>query len=129
VIEVGANVGIQSLHLAKKVGADGRVFAFEPTEFGVSKLIQNLELNPELSNRIRISKNLVTDGQHKIPISTIRASYQTDQSRNKDEFINLNLAISIDEFIVETQIMRFDIIKLMLMDMISRYFKEHKSQF
>lgn len=112
VIEVGANVGIQSLHLAKKVGNYGRVFAFEPTEFGVSKLIKNCELNPELSSQVRILKNLVTDGQHSTPISTIRASWQTDQSRHKDEFINSNLAISIDEFIVEAQIMQLDILKI-----------------
>ena len=86
VIEVGANVGIQTLHLAKKVGAKGRVFAFEPTEFALNKLTKNCELNPELSTRIRILKNLITNSQHATPITTIRSSWQTDQSRNNDEF-------------------------------------------
>lgn len=112
VIEVGANVGIQSLHLAKKVGPNGRIFAFEPTEFAVSKLTKNCDLNPELASRISILKNLVTNGKHSMPISTIRSSWQTDHSRNKDELINSNLAISIDEFIIEMQIKQLDILKI-----------------
>jgi len=112
VVEVGANVGIQSLHLAKKVGDNGRVFAFEPTEFALRKLTKNCELNPELSSRISVLKRLVTDGKHSTPISTIRSSWQTDLSRNNDESINSNLAISIDEFIVDEKISRLDILKI-----------------
>lgn len=112
VIEVGANVGIQSLHLAKKVGANGQVFAFEPTEFAISKLTKNCKLNPQLSSRIRILKNLVTNGQHSTPISIIRSSWQTDQSRHNDEFINQTFAISIDEFIVKEQLNKLDILKI-----------------
>ncbi len=112
IIEVGANVGIQSLHLAQKVGPNGLVFAFEPTEFASSKLIKNCELNPELHSRIRILKNLVTNGQHSTPISNIRSSWRTDQSKNNDELINPSLAISIDEFVDENQIPKLDIIKI-----------------
>ena len=36
VIEVGANVGIQTLSLAKKVGPKGKIYAFEPTEFALT---------------------------------------------------------------------------------------------
>ena len=112
IIEVGANVGIQTLHLAKKVGVNGRVYAFEPTEFALSKLTKNCELNPDLYNRITVLKKLVTDGKHSTPVSTIRSSWQTDQSRDNDEFINSNLAICIDEFIFEMQIKQLDILKI-----------------
>jgi FkbM family methyltransferase len=112
VIEVGANVGIQSLHLAQKVGPNGKVFAFEPTEFALSKFIKNCELNPELYSRIRILKYLVTNEQNSTPITTIRSSWQTNQSRRNDELINPNIAISIDKFVVENKIPKLDILKI-----------------
>jgi FkbM family methyltransferase len=49
VLDIGANIGAHTLHLAKLVGAMGRVIAFEPTDFAFRKLCRNLELNPDLS--------------------------------------------------------------------------------
>ena len=112
VIEVGANVGIQTLHLAKKVGANGRIFAFEPTQFALTKLNENCQLNPDLSSRISILKNLVTNGQHSAPIKTIRSSWQTGKIKNDDEFINADIAISIDEFVAEKKLIKLDLLKI-----------------
>jgi len=52
VLDIGANVGSHTLPLAKLVGSNGRVVAFEPTTFAYGKLIVNIALNPELSSRI-----------------------------------------------------------------------------
>lgn len=52
VLDIGANIGSHTLPLAKLVGPDGRVIAFEPTEFAIKKLQANAELNPELAQRI-----------------------------------------------------------------------------
>lgn len=51
VLDIGANIGAHTLPFAQCVGPDGRVYAFEPTEFAYNKLIENLTLNPEL-NRV-----------------------------------------------------------------------------
>jgi FkbM family methyltransferase len=48
-IDVGANVGAVALVLAKKVGATGKVFAFEPGPPTVKRLVRNFALNPELA--------------------------------------------------------------------------------
>jgi len=48
VFDIGANIGAHTLGLARSVGATGRVFAFEPTDFAFDKLERNLALNPEL---------------------------------------------------------------------------------
>jgi FkbM family methyltransferase len=48
VLDIGANIGAHTLHLAQLVGANGRVIAFEPTDFAFRKLCRNLELNPAL---------------------------------------------------------------------------------
>jgi FkbM family methyltransferase len=52
VLDIGANVGSHTLPLAKLVGNSGRVVAFEPTAFAYGKLVANIALNPELSQRI-----------------------------------------------------------------------------
>ena len=45
VFDVGANIGWMTLHLASQVGAAGRVFAFEPSEWTYERLTHNLRLN------------------------------------------------------------------------------------
>src|SRR5689334_21718882 len=40
-LDIGANIGAHTLHLAQLVGADGRVMAFEPTDFAFRKLRRN----------------------------------------------------------------------------------------
>jgi FkbM family methyltransferase len=52
VLDIGANIGAHTLHLAKLVGPAGRVLAFEPTDFAFRKLQRNIELNPPLAGRI-----------------------------------------------------------------------------
>lgn len=52
VLDIGANIGAHTLHLAQLVGPNGRVIAFEPTDFAFRKLSRNLELNPQLASRV-----------------------------------------------------------------------------
>jgi FkbM family methyltransferase len=52
VLDIGANIGAHTLHLAGLVGPAGRVLAFEPTDFAFRKLQKNIELNPSLAGRI-----------------------------------------------------------------------------
>ncbi len=52
VLDIGANIGSHTLHLANLVGAAGRVYAFEPTAFAYAKLLRNLSLNPVLARRV-----------------------------------------------------------------------------
>jgi FkbM family methyltransferase len=52
VLDIGANIGAHTLHLAQLVGPTGRVLAFEPTDYAFHKLSRNLELNPSLASRV-----------------------------------------------------------------------------
>jgi FkbM family methyltransferase len=53
VLDIGANIGAHTLHLAKLAGPTGRVMAFEPTDYAFRKLSRNLELNPSLAARVQ----------------------------------------------------------------------------
>jgi FkbM family methyltransferase len=52
VLDIGANIGAHTLHMARLVGSTGRVLAFEPTEFAYQKLLNNMQHNPTLAARI-----------------------------------------------------------------------------
>jgi FkbM family methyltransferase len=52
VLDIGANIGAHTLNLAQLVGPNGRVIAFEPTDYAFRKLGRNLELNPQLASRV-----------------------------------------------------------------------------
>jgi FkbM family methyltransferase len=47
-LDIGANVGVHALPMARNVGPQGHVYAIEPTDFAFQKLSRNLELNPLL---------------------------------------------------------------------------------
>jgi FkbM family methyltransferase len=52
VLDIGANIGAHTLHLARLVGPSGIVIAFEPTQYAYRKLLNNLSLNPTISDRV-----------------------------------------------------------------------------
>lgn len=45
VFDIGANIGIYSLFLAKKVGRGGQVISFEPEKHSRTRLLKNIEIN------------------------------------------------------------------------------------
>lgn len=76
VLDVGANVGAHTLRLARRVGASGRVYAFEPTAYAFAKLGRNLSLNsfPQVEAvRLALSDHDETDG-----VIAARSSWRTD---------------------------------------------------
>ncbi len=68
VLDLGANIGSHTLHLARLVGSAGRVHAFEPTAFAYAKLLRNLSLNPELASRVATYQCFLTrEGANGVP--------------------------------------------------------------
>jgi FkbM family methyltransferase len=52
VLDIGANIGVHTVNMARLVGPQGRVFAFEPTTFAFRKMQRNVEINPDLKERV-----------------------------------------------------------------------------
>jgi len=59
VLDVGANIGLYTLHAAKAVGAGGRVYSFEPVPQIAQRLRANLRLN-NVSN-VSVAEMAVSD--------------------------------------------------------------------
>jgi FkbM family methyltransferase len=50
--DIGANVGALTLPMARRVGAGGKVYAFEPGPPAYERLVRNLSLNSGLADRV-----------------------------------------------------------------------------
>jgi FkbM family methyltransferase len=50
--DIGANVGALTLAMARRVGAAGRVYAFEPGPLTYPRLARNIALNPSIRGRV-----------------------------------------------------------------------------
>jgi FkbM family methyltransferase len=61
VYDVGANIGYVTLLLARAVGPEGRVVAFEALPENIARLRANLDLNPGLAPRVEVQPRAVTD--------------------------------------------------------------------
>lgn len=59
-LDIGANVGAISFALAKLVGKEGIVHAFESTTLQAKKLKRNLQMNSALKDRILLHEKLFT---------------------------------------------------------------------
>ena len=75
VLDIGANIGAHTLHLAQCVGSNGRVIAFEPTDFAFRKLSRNLELNPQLADRVTACDCFLTEADADQVPSAIYSSW------------------------------------------------------
>lgn len=100
VIDIGGNIGYYALIMAKKVGAKGKVFCFEPDKTNFSILTENIRqnkyeniitsYNDAVSNEKGVLKLFISEtnrGDHRI--------YSSDQDRN---FIEIN-AVKLDDLI------------------------------
>lgn len=86
VLDIGANIGAHTLPLARLVGPNGTVVAFEPTEFAMRKLLTNIDLNPELAPRIvTLQLMLASDTRERLP-TAICSSWPLESREDADEF-------------------------------------------
>jgi FkbM family methyltransferase len=120
VIDIGANIGAHTLHMAKSVGDKGKVFAIEPTNYAFNKLKNNIMLNPLISNRI-IPRQLLLVSEHNKndKVSGIYSSWPLVDTDNRHRVhCGVEMSISnakkntLDNVIVENRISKIDFIKL-----------------
>jgi len=84
VLDVGANIGAHTLHLARLVGEKGRVIAFEPTDFAVAKLRMNLRANPDLEKRVEVHQAFLVAKAGAPMDATVASSWPVDGTAADD---------------------------------------------
>jgi FkbM family methyltransferase len=119
VLDIGANVGAHTLHLARLVGDKGKVIAYEPTAYAVHKLRQNLALNPDLDAQVTVAQMMLTDSDDQIPEPEIYSSWPLDgekdlHARHRGQFKSTegSSASKLDSHLQSLNVNRIDFIKM-----------------
>jgi FkbM family methyltransferase len=120
VLDVGANIGAHTIPLAGLVGADGRVHAFEASEWAFDKMSRNLAINRELVSRVTANHCFLTDGTDaQIEEKEIYSSWPLDtrdalhpQHGGELKAIGRAIRTSLDNYATEQQLKGVDLIKI-----------------
>lgn len=119
VLDIGANIGAHTLHLAQLVGQQGRVMAFEPTKFAFRKLHRNLELNPLLAKRVTAYQCFLTENDDDEVPSAIYSSWPLGKqfglhSKHLGQEMRTEAASSrsLDGILAETSSQKVQLVKL-----------------
>lgn len=111
--DVGANRGYVSLSLAKRVGPDGRVIAFEPIPRNIEAFLQNIELNG--IKNIRLLEVAASDrsGETVIRIAENLSTASLVWHRNDPSATELSIrTVSIDELVAAGEIRHPKFVKI-----------------
>ena len=119
VLDIGANLGAHTLHLARCVGPGGKVVAFEPTAFAFHKLVINVGLNPTLSQRILTEQIMLVEKPGAVLVPRIHSSWPLASQRDLHQKHCGRLmatdgayATSLDEYLERTAIERIRLVKM-----------------
>lgn len=112
VLDAGANCGHLSIFFSKLTGKGGIVYAFEPDKFNIERINNNIELNQDLPNNIKIEELLLWNENKMIDfyeVGTVGSSAvwipDTDKCVQKE-------AVRIDDWVVKNNIKKLDFIKM-----------------
>lgn len=81
-LDIGANIGAHTLHMAKFVGPEGKVISFEPTKFAFDKLQANIQDNPLLAKRIEAYQIMLVDRNDASPEKELYSSWPLRDDKN-----------------------------------------------
>lgn len=119
VFDIGANVGAHTLSMAQAVGAQGKVYAFEPADFAFAKLRRNLALNPDLQARTFLQQTLLAGDSSAAPEREIYASWPLEgdgsvHPKHRGKLVSAEHAKvqTLDEFVERESIQRLNLIKM-----------------
>ncbi len=120
VLDVGANIGAHTIPLAGLVGADGRVHAFEASEWAFEKMDRNLASNPEIVPRVTANHCFLTDGTDaQVYEKQIYSSWPLEardalhpEHRGELKSIGGAVRTTLDQYAAEQQLKRVDLIKI-----------------
>lgn len=122
IIDVGGNFGIMALQFAK-AASRGMIYSFEPTHYALSKFNRNLDLNPDLKQRIVLINSFVSETSSDEAKITAFSSWKVSGKESAEELkhpVHLGTAkstqgvgsVSLDDFMSSYSLQKVDIIKI-----------------
>lgn len=112
VLDAGANFGHLSVFFSKIVGPEGLVYAFEPDSLNAKKIKENINLNPDLEDNIKIvdlllwNKNEIVDFYEAGTVGSSAVWIPEAGKTVKKE------SVRIDDWVKKNQISKIDFIKM-----------------
>ena len=117
-LDIGANIGAHTLPMAKSVGPNGKVYAFEPTQFAFRKLQQHIELNADLKGRVVLEQMMLGDSTTCLPDQMYSSWPLTDGSALHERHGGRLMCTmgahtsSVDQYVRGAGIRRLDLMKI-----------------
>jgi FkbM family methyltransferase len=109
--DIGANIGLYTLFVAKRIGNKGKVISFEPQPLTYQRLIENIKLN-NLENILSVNK-AVGDINSSIAIRQSPDSAKAFVSRTKEDRKDIKVEmVSFDNFLKNNDIAKVDYLKI-----------------
>jgi len=120
ILDIGANIGSHTLPLALNTGKSGKVFAIEPTEYAVTKLRKNINLNKDLSSNISVFQIMLVADENEHLESGIYSSWPLFHDgkgihpEHKGQLMETKgaVAMTLDQMVRQMHINTIDFIKL-----------------
>jgi len=121
VLDIGANIGAHTLPLASLVGDTGKVIAFEPTDYAFTKLMKNLELNPELSVRTIPVQAMLAANPGQAKPDSIPSSWSLEREAHRDvhpvhvgtfQALKRAIVLKLDDWYQLNPLERLDFVKI-----------------
>lgn len=95
-VDVGANIGWITLHLASLVGANGKVIALEPSDWTYERLLHNIQLNAfswVIAERAAVGSDDISDVQMLLPRG-YRLDWKDTATKQNVSLIKLDTAMA-----------------------------------
>jgi FkbM family methyltransferase len=119
-IDIGANMGSQTLHLCKAVGRRGRVLAIEPTAYPIKRLRRNLKENLGFDQIATTAQVFLVRPDDKSIPTALHSSWRVTGDRSEAHPIHRGVpqatggavAMTLDALVDQMQLPKVDLIKL-----------------
>lgn len=112
VIDAGGCWGDTALYFAEKVGPKGSVLSFEFLRENLEIFDRNINLNPDLRNRIRVCKKALWSVSNEILSFSNSGPGTSINPQTTDIELEKVESITIDDFVKEEQIQSIEFIKM-----------------
>lgn len=111
VIDGGGCWGDTTLYFANKTGSNGKVYCFEFLPENIEILQNNLSMNLQLANRVKVIQKAIWDKSDE-KLSFSDSGPGTRIQINSDDNLHKVSTLSIDDFVNQEHITKVDFIKL-----------------